>query len=162
MKLTEIGRDLIVITEADLGPECISETDNKIHLIKFAFESPTAEKVLTIIGKFPSTNRFIISDHIKIYNDILKTTAKKYYIQNRVNQDGLISFFRKNNKVFLSIPSLLYEDASFVLGHALDDILKNLEIIMIEQEDYERNIDSFRYWKGNVVLFDETKHTFIL
>jgi|WetSurMetagenome_2_1015567.scaffolds.fasta_scaffold02911_4 hypothetical protein len=164
MRMTEIGRDLIVVTEDDLGPGAFQANTNesKIHLIKFKFKEPSKSKILTIMDKFPTTKRFIVSDNIKSYNEILKTTNCKYYIQNRLNSSGIVSFFRKNNKVFLSIPSLLSEEKDFVLNYALDDVLRNLEIIMIEQKDYEKHIDAFFNWKGNVVLFDKDKYSFIL
>lgn len=160
MKITEIGRDLIVVTEDDLGPNTSQlKSKEKIHLIKFKFKEPTKTKILGTLDKYPETNRFIVSDNIRIYNEILKTTNKKYYVQNEVNQIGIISFFRKNNKVLLSIPSLSYEEKSFVLDYALNDILKNLEILLIERHDYEKCIDAFHNWKGNLIFFNREKHS---
>jgi hypothetical protein len=161
MRITEINRDLIVIDENSLN-DIHENKDSKVHLIKFKFDKPTKEKILNVLDKFPDTNRFIVSDNIKIYNDILKTTSKKYYIQNNRNQNGLISFFRKNNKVLLAIPSLGTKEKEFILNCAFDDVLRNLEIIMIEESDYKRKIDDFKYWKGNCIIFDPEKHAFIL
>jgi len=156
LRLTEIGKHLILVDEDILRG---SETsDEKIHLIKFKFSEPNKEKIEETIRRYEDTNRFIIGDSIKVYNDILRQTNKKYYVQNRVKQYGIISFFRKNNKVLLSIPSLVDEERDFVLNFAFPDILKNLEILMIEEKDYQDRVKLFKYWKGNVILYDPNQH----
>lgn len=160
MRITEIGKDLIVITETDL--EHLPEYTHKVHLVKFKFEDPSETKIHKVLSHFDSTNRFIVGDNIKLYNEVLKRTSKKYYVQNKVDQVGIISFFRKNNKVLLSVPSLSPEERTFVLAVALGDILRNLEVIMIERSDYMTHIDQFKNWKGNVVLFDPSIHLDIL
>jgi hypothetical protein len=100
----------------------------KIHLIKLAFEEPTTDKVEQVLDRFPSTNRFIISDNIKFYNDVLRS-RKKYYVENG-NGIGLISFFKKNNKVLLNLQNLTSEERSFVKNN-IRDVLRNLEAIYI-------------------------------
>lgn len=156
VKITEIGKDLILVGEKELNE--IANNITKVHLIKFNFEQPTKEKIMTTIEMYPQTNRFIIGDHIKFYNGILKSTNKKYYVQNKIHQDGIFSFFRKNNKILLSVPSLKKEERTFILTHAFEDVLRNLEIIMLERGDYETSADKFKFWKGNVVLFDKVQH----
>lgn len=161
MRITEIGKDLIVVTEQDLETY-LPEYTHKVHLIKFKFFEPTEKKIHEVLKHFESTNRFIVGDNIKLYNDVLKRTNKKYYVQNKVDQAGIISFFRKNNKVLLSVPSLLDEEKTFILKVAFGDVLRNLEVIMIERNDYMDNIDQFKNWKGNVVLFDPAIHLDVL
>ena len=96
MKLTTLGSDFVTVTEQNL--EELSESmDRKIHLIKFNFIEPTREKILFVINTFTKTNRYVISNNIKVYNDVLKTTGKKYYVENERNTN-LISYLRKNNK----------------------------------------------------------------
>ncbi|MFA5025668.1 MAG: hypothetical protein WC503_04135 [Candidatus Shapirobacteria bacterium] len=156
MRFTEIGTDLVIINEANLSNKL---TDDKIHLIKFGFEHPTEEKIRKVLDTYPETNRFVVGNYVKEYNFILRDLGKKYYIQNVLNRPGLISFMRKNNKVFLSIPSLTPEEKSFVLSYALEDILKNLEIIMINIADFEKLSSKFKNWNGNVVLWkDENEY----
>jgi len=151
MNFTKLNTDLIIVTEADLTK---SPLDKKVHLIKFKFEDPTEEKVLEILRLYPDTNRFIVGNYVKEYNAILRDKGKKYYIQNTLGRTGLISLMRKNNKVMLSVPSLVKEEKSFVLKYALGDVLRNLEIIMIDKKDFEKVSDNFRTWSGNVVLWD--------
>lgn len=152
MRFTEIGSDLVIINEANLSNKL---TDDKIHLIKFGFEHPTEEKIRKVLTTYPDTNRFVVGNHVKEYNFILRDLGKKYYIQNTLNRPGLVSFMRKNNKVLLSIPSLTKEEQSFVLSYALEDILKNLEIILINITDFENLSPKFKNWNGNVVLWKD-------
>jgi hypothetical protein len=160
VKITEIGKDFITVEENDLDQ--LPYFEHKVHLIRFKFESPTEEKILKVLNHFDNTNRFVVGDNVRFYNGILKKTSKKYYIQNPVDTPGIISFFRKNNKVLLSIYSLVKEEREFVLKCALDDVLNHLEVIMIERTDYIDNIDKFKNWRGNVVLFDASIHSHIL
>jgi hypothetical protein len=81
---------------------------NKIHLIEIAFKEPTLEKIDTVIERFPNTNRFIVYDNVKFYNNAFKN-LKKYYVGNKKG-DSLISFFRKNNKVLLNMINLSYNE----------------------------------------------------
>jgi hypothetical protein len=156
MKLTVPGKDIITVDESSLDS---LHADIKIHLIKFKFSQPTQSKIDKVFLSYPHTNRFIIDNNVKIYNDVLKSTSKKYYVMNRASQEGLISFFRKNNKVLLCIPNLIPAERRFVLTHALDDVLRNLEIIMIDKPNFEANVDKFKAWNGNVILYaEEHKH----
>jgi len=153
MYFTKIGQDLIQVDETTLELAKVPNM-NKIHLIKLNFKEPTKEKVDVILSMYPNTNRFVISGaNVKFYNTVLKNTNKKYYVQNVLNKPGLISFFRKNNKVLLSIPSLTETERLFALTCAFSDILKNLEIIMLEEQDYLDNARHFKFWNGNVILY---------
>lgn len=152
MRFTEIGSDLVIINESNLDNKL---TDDKIHLIKFAFEYPTEEKIRKVLDTYVDTNRFVVGNYVKEYNFILRDLGKKYYIQNTLNRPGLISFMRKNNKVLLSVPSLTKEERAFVMDYALEDILKNLEIIMINITDFEKLSSKFKNWNGNVVLWKD-------
>ena len=150
MKLTEYGSDFIVMDESNLDNE---EFDNmeKIHLIKIAFQEPTEDKVYRLLDRFKSTNRFVVEDNIKFYNDLLKNTNRKYYVEN-TSQSKLISFFRKNNKVLLNTTRLAPLEVDFVY-YNLKDILKNIEVIMTDETFYNNeNSELFANWKGNLIL----------
>jgi hypothetical protein len=96
------------------------------------FDKPTFDKVNRVLEKFNYTNRFIIEDNIKFYNDILKNN-KKYYVENNSEQ-GLISFFKKNNKVLLNFNTLTSEERIFVKNN-IEDVLKNVEVLRMDRSD---------------------------
>jgi hypothetical protein len=106
MKITRIGKDYITINEQNV-PTTDERRNDKIHLIKLNFEEPTKEKILFVVDTFQKTNRYVISNNIRVYNDVLKHTGKKYYIENRTGVN-LISYLRKNNKILLIF--LTYEN----------------------------------------------------
>lgn len=153
MILTEPGKDIICIDEEDFY---LSQKEkNKIHLIKFKFIEPDEKKINWCLNNYPSTNRYIIEDNIKIYNDVLKKTRKKYYIENNTFV-GIISFFKKNNKVLLNVLKLKEQEQSFILDpYILSDVLKNIEIIYITQEQFENNKRIFLNWNGNVIIHNK-------
>lgn len=153
MKLTQPGQDIITITEEDFDNNNVVNTNDKIHLIKFEFEEPTKQKVDWVLQSYPSTNRFIIDSDIKTYNDILKVTAKKYYVENKENV-GLISFLRKNNKVLLNFLNLLKEERQFFLDYLLFDILKNVEIIVLDEDNIRNYYQTLKKWSGNVIVYN--------
>jgi hypothetical protein len=153
MRITQIGSDFITITEDNLYNEELRDIP-RVHLIKLAFFSPTEEKVKKVLSFYPKTNRFIIEENIRTYNYILKWTNKKYYIQNKQGV-GLISFFRKNNKVLLDFSKLSPHETHFILNYCFEDILKNLEVIMITNEIYEEKEEILKLWNGNVILHEE-------
>jgi hypothetical protein len=153
MRVTRIGSDFITITEDNLNDEELRSIP-RVHLIKLDFFSPTEEKVKRVLSFYPKTNRFIIDENIRTYNYILKWTNKKYYIQNKQGV-GLISFFRKNNKVLLDFSRLSTYESHFILNHCFEDILKNLEVIMINQLVFGEKEDILNLWNGNVILIDE-------
>ena len=147
MKLTKMGSDYVRIDEDNIEDKNIV----RIHLIKLEFYNPTEEKVKKVIELFPKTNRFVVEDNIRIYNYILKRTSKKFYVQNK-SGIGFISFFRKNNKVLLDVTRLSEFEKQFVFHSCLSDILKNIEVILLEKEDYEAHMGIFKPWNGNVVI----------
>ena len=153
MRITAIGSDFITITEDNLYDEELKSIP-RVHLIKLAFFTPTEEKVKKVLAFYPKTNRFIIEENIRIYNYILKWTNKKYYIQNKTGV-GLISFFRKNNKVILDFSKLSAYESQFVLNHCFEDILKNLEVIIVNKSIFEEKEEVLNLWNGNVILNDE-------
>lgn len=151
MKISVYGRDWLIIDESNIEESW--EGNEKTHLIKFALETPTSEKVDEVLDRFPSTNRFIIDSNIKFYNDLLKN-RKKYYVENKPRV-GLISFFKKNNKVLLNIENLTSEELGFVESQ-LSDILKNLEAIYIDSRDKLKDdwLDQLRFWPGNLLVYE--------
>ena len=151
MKLTIIGVDFVTIDEKNFTS--LSEnTDKKIHLIKFGFAEPTRDKILDVVNKFGKTNRFVISNNIKFYNDVLKTTGKKYYIENEKDVN-LISYLRKNNKILVNFNNLRQNEIDLMLDETiLRDLLRNVEVIQINKNIYDKYIDIFNSWDGNIIL----------
>ena len=153
MKFTALGSDYIAITEDNLKNEKLLSLP-RVHLIKLMFFSPTEEKIKTVLSLYPRTNRFVIEDNIRIYNNSLKRTNKKYYVMNMPGI-GFISFFRKNNKVLLNIENLSVFEKQFVLKVCLDDVLRNIEVIQLNREDFLEVEGKFDRWNGNVILNED-------
>jgi hypothetical protein len=153
VKFTELGRDYIAVTEDNIKNEKLLSLP-RVHLIKLMFFNPTEEKIKTVLSLYPRTNRFVIEDNIRIYNNTLKRTNKKYYVMNMPGI-GFISFFRKNNKVLLNIENLSVFEKQFVLKVCLDDVLRNIEVIQLNREDFLEVEGKFERWNGNVVLNED-------
>ena len=154
MKITYPERDYVTINEHNIDNyrgQC------KKHLIKFAFYEPTKEKIVQVLNTYPDTNRFIVPNNIKIYNDVLRNTNKKYYVENRQGE-GLITFFKRNNKCILNFNNLSLKEKRFALDYMLVDILYNLEAILISKEDLWDYENIIKLWEGNALLLTgETK-----
>lgn len=159
MKLTKIGSDYIPITEESLEDERFLKLP-RVHLIKFNFHKPTKEKVDRVISLYPKTNRFVIEKDIRIYNFILRSTSKKYYVENSRGM-GLITFFRRNNKVLLNLVKLTDEERRFIL-FSLADVLRNVEVIILKERDFRNHMEVFETWNGNVVIFDEDYENYMI
>jgi len=154
MKLTKIGSDYVKIDENNIDDEKLKSI-KKIHLIKLDFFSPSREKIQMIMENFSETNRFVIANKIKIYNDILKTTKKKYYCENSVD-DRLVSFFKRNNKVLLNFFNLNPIEKQFALSDiAFEDIIRNTEVIVIDKESFGSKEETLKRWRGNVIIATE-------
>lgn len=148
MKVANIGKDFVIIDENNLED---FKNIEKVHLIKFNFSNPELSLVEKVLREYPNTNRFVISNNIKFYNDILKTTNKKYYVENFPGA-GLITFFRKNNKVLLNFEILTKEEKKFIFDNIFEDILKNVEVILISKEDFNNKQEVLQEWRGNVII----------
>jgi hypothetical protein len=154
MKITVKGTDFVIINEQNLD-ELFDRAEQKIHLIKLYFDEPTKEKILSVVNTFTKTNRYVISNNIKIYNDILKTTGKKYYIENEKNTN-LISYLRKNNKILLNFNNLRQNELDLLLDEKiLLDLLRNVEVIKIKQDTYDKYNNIFNSWDGNIILSED-------
>lgn len=149
--MTKLGTDYICISE-DNVKQYVSLP--RVHLIKMKFFNPTEEKIKNVLGTYPKTKRFVIEDNIRVYNRALKRTNKKFYVEN-VEGIGFISFFRKNNKVLLNVTKLSVYEKQFALSVCLDDILRNIEVIQLEQSDFDEYREQFEKWSGNVILNDD-------
>ena len=150
MKLTKIGTDYIVIDENNLYDKQLIGLP-RVHIIKLNFNDPTEEKVKKVISLYPKTNRFVVCDNIRIYNNILRVTSKKYYIENIPNRVGLITFFRRNNKVLLNFLNLSSMEREFVI-YSLSDVLRNVEVVIVDKETFESCMDVFNSWNGNAII----------
>jgi len=149
------GRDIIRVTDQDYlndGPNL----DSKVHIIRLDFDSPNDTKMRWVIDKFYQTNRFVVDlQNIKYYNFYLKRTNYKYYVINtNVLWNGIISFYKRNNKVLLDITKLTQPEQEFVLSVALEDILNNTEVILLKKEQYVQYSDIIKKWKGNCIIYD--------
>lgn len=153
IKLTKPGSDIIVITDQDFNNN--KQVEDKVHLIRLAFENPTIDKMNWVIDTFYKTHRFVIdSEHIRFYNGFFKRTNKKYYVINDKTTDGLISFFKKNNKVLLDVTVLSEFDRMYVLNVAFADILRNTEVIIISKNDYAEHLEELNMYNGNCIIAD--------
>ena len=151
MRITNQGSDYIVINEESIKDEKLQEIP-RVHLIKLDFEKPTESKVHAVLILFPKTNRYVIENNIKQYNNILKHTNKKYYVENTIGTN-VITFFKKNNKVIVNFNNFTDEEREFLLdGPTFADVLKNTEVIMINQAGYERYRYVLENWSGNVII----------
>ncbi len=150
MKVTRMGSDYVRISEYNMADEKLLEIP-RIHIIKFDFKEPTREKVEYVLKTFSKTNRFVVDRDIKFYNDILRKTNKKYYIAN-TTEDRLITFFKRNNKVLLDTTSLNPLEKAFVFSVAIEDVLNNTEVIIINEKYYKENPGPFNRWSGNLIL----------
>jgi hypothetical protein len=151
MRITSKGSDYIVINEESINDKDLQAIP-RVHLIKLDFEKPTETKVRMVLNLFPKTNRYVIENNIKQYNNILKYTNKKYYVENTIGAN-VITFFKKNNKVIVNFNNFTDIEREFLLdGSTFSDVLKNTEVVIIDQDGYEK----FRYvlenWSGNVII----------
>ena len=155
MKITKIGSDYIRIDEDNLEDKKMIGIE-RVHIIKLDFFNPNDDKVDKVLRLYPKTNRFVIQNNIRIYNNILKTTRKKYYCENSKG-DKLLTFFRKNNKVLLNFFNLSPIEREFSLSiSAFKDILKNLEVILIDKNNYLDKETILKDWDGNVIITSES------
>lgn len=148
MKLTKYGSDYVIIDEHNIKE---IQTEEKIHLIKLKFHNPNKNLMDEIFNRFPKTNRFIISDNIRFYNSIFKTTNKKYYVEN-YKGIKFISFFRKNNKVVINFTKLSTIQKQFICKDCLPDLLNNIEVAIVDEELFKDKFDDFENWNGNLII----------
>jgi len=155
--MTVPGKDVIRIDEKnlDMYKKEVNSNSKKFHVIKLDFKEPTAEKIDDIVDTFNNTNRFVISNNIKFYNGLLKNVGKKYYIQN-TSGENFISFVRKNNKIMVDFTRMTQAEKTFLLERHLEDILRNTEIIIIDENDLSTGnyADILKNWQGNVIIRD--------
>ena len=151
MKITKLGSDIITVNDNTLLE--VNECKKKIHLIRLMITHPNTEKMDWLLSVYNRTKRFVIDiEYIKFYNYFFKKTNMKYYV---INTDkyytGLVSFFKRNNKVLLNTTVLNDIEQEFVFT-SLIDILSNLEIIMIDKEKFLKYKSIFSKWNGDVII----------
>ena len=154
MIITSVGTDYIELNENNLYNKDLQEIP-RVHLIKLNFNDPTERKVKKVLSLFPRTNRFVIERDIKIYNFILRRTSKKYYVSN-VFDTNMISFFRNNNKILVNFNyfdsiNLMY----YLQDNIFEDLLRNVEVIDINEDIYNEKMSILEYWRGNVIISDK-------
>jgi hypothetical protein len=151
MKLTIQGTHYITVTEESLVNSIPTQ---KIHLIKIALKSPEPKAIEAILQLFPNTNRYVVSSsaNIRLYNEVFKTSAKKYYVENDTNI-RLVSFLRKNNKILLNINNLSPHNKQFINNEpVLEDTLRNVEVVLCSNDFYELWKSLFTTWSGNLII----------
>jgi len=150
------GKDIIKVTDLDY----INDTPDvnwKVHILRLDFQNPDDDKMQWVLEKFSYTNRFVVDlSNIKYYNLYLKRTNLKYYVINTNDRwKGLVSFYKRNNKVLLDTTKLNTHERSFVFDVCLSDILFNTEVVLVYRIDYENNSEIFDKWRGNCIIHDE-------
>lgn len=152
MIITNVGTDYIRIDEDNINDKKLLQIP-RVHLIKLNFFKPTELKVQKVLSLYKKTNRFVVQDYIKTYNYILKNTNKKYYVENSVGAD-IITFFKKNNKVLVNFNNFTEFEKQFLLSNCFEDILRNTEVIIIDQDVFEEKQTELTDWSGNVVIYN--------
>lgn len=149
-RITVEGKDYVTLTEDNLEDEK-SKHNSKVHLIELNFSKPTEELFKKVLDYFPDTRRFVISNFIRFYNSQFKKCKdKKFYVKN-LPKDNLLIFFKRNNKVLLDITVLRENEKQIILSD-LDLILNYIEVVKINQVDYNKNEKIFKKWRGNVII----------
>ncbi len=149
MRVTKLDSDYVKIDEDNINDFLHIE---RVHIIELLFFKPTERKIKKVLELYPKTNRYVISSEIRTYNYILKNTSKKYYVKN-IPGSPIISFFKKNNKVLVDFLSLdIYERQFLLLENVFADVLRNTEVIQIDQEIFEEKKNYLESWTGNVII----------
>ena len=146
MRTTDIGTDYVRIDEDSINSFLGVE---RVHIIELLFFKPTERKIKKVLQLYPKTNRYVISDNIRTYNYILKGTSKKYYVMN-IQGAQLITFFKKNNKVLVNLSE--FEKQFLLIDDNFGDVLRNTEVIMIDQEIFAEKKSFLETWSGNVIV----------
>jgi hypothetical protein len=147
MRITNVGDDYVRIDEDNLEE---FTSIPRIHLIKLDFMAPSESKVKRVLSLYSSTNRYIVEEHIKTYNYILRNTNKKYYVENAVGSK-IITFLKKNNKVLVNFGNLTKLERGFCLEN-FDDVLRNTEVVIIDQDIFDEKKTQLDRWSGNVII----------
>ena len=149
MRTTEIGTDYVKIDEDNMDSFLGIE---RVHIIELLFFKPTERKIKQVLELYPKTNRYVISDNIRTYNYILKGTSKKYYVMNIIGSP-IITFFKKNNKVLVNFLNLsVYERQFLLMDDVFGDVLRNTEVVMLDQGIFEEKKTFLDPWSGNVII----------
>ena len=152
--ITVPGKDIVVVDETSMINNTVY--DYKVHLVRLKFVSPDDDKMSWVMDAFKKTNRYVVDTlHIRYYNYYLKKTNLKYYIINtKKDWRGLVTFFKKNNKVLLDFTQLTDFEKMFVLNVSLEYVLSNAEVILIDKADYTLQLEMFNQWKGDIIIND--------
>jgi len=70
---------------------------------------------------------------------------------NNEETNGLLSFFRKNNKVLLNFTCLNESETQYILCN-MNDTLRNVEVILLNNALKGMLEDELHGWNGNVLL----------
>ena len=150
-RMTSPGQGYLEINNLNISD--IQKTKDKIHLIKIALSNPNRQVLERILECYPNTNRYIIDNFIKFYNNFFRNMNKKYYVENTQNEP-LITFFKRNNKVCFNYKNVDEDDKNFVRTN-FKDILCNCEVIVLSEYSHEYFSEQELFpedWKGNIII----------
>ena len=148
MKIAHKNVDYLEIDEANLDN---AWQDRKYHLIKICFNQPNTKLCNDLLKKFKFTNRYIVSDNINFYNSFFKNTNKKYYVENTLNEQCILRFIKRNNKILLNFKALNNIDRKYIL-ESLSLVLPIVEVIKISENTFKEYQNVFENWCGDIIL----------
>ena len=68
----------------------------------------------------------------------------------------MITFFRKNNKVLLNFLNLRIQERDFLLMDIVfKDLLRNIEVLYIDNNIYVDKKEMLDLWNGNVIMSEK-------
>jgi len=151
MKITEVGKDYVILNCLKDIEKFKDRINDKIHLIELDFKDPTESILKQVINNFPKTRRFIISNFIKFYNiQFKKYLDKKFYVRN-LEGDNLLIFFKRNNKILLDLVALTELERMLVFND-LALVLDYIEVINIDKKNFDKHYKILKRWNGNVII----------
>lgn len=148
MRLAVIGKHFIEVTEEDLAT--LTPPTEKIHILKISFDFPTKEKLYHVLNTYDETYRFIIDKYVDFYNKFFLLNKKKYYVEN-TKKDGLVTFFKRNNKVCFNFTVLNINMQQYCIQN-LQDILPNVEVIVLDENLFSILEKDLQNWHGDVII----------
>ena len=148
MRLAIKGKHFVEVTEEDLAT--LTSPIEKVHLLKISFDFPTKEKLYHVLNTYEDTYRFIIDKYVDFYNKFFLFNKKKYYVEN-TKKDGLVSFFKRNNKVCFNFTVLNINMQQYCIQN-VQDILSNAEVIILDENLLGILDKDLQSWSGDVIV----------
>lgn len=118
--------------------------------MKLNFECPTKDKLNYVLNTYKETYRYIVDNYIKFYNEYFKENHKKYYVEN-TTKDGIVTFFKRNNKTCFNF-TVLNQNMKLFCYQNIFEILNNTEVVVVNEDIFEILELNLRKWHGDVIL----------